>query len=339
MAFRMESATKAKTPRYSAEQWEAQKINVERLYISEDRTLKEVIQILDHEFGFVASEKQLKSRLPRWGFDTKNMKRETMLALARAKAKRKLDDKESSFRVHKKPIDDHNIERFLTRYDISEEDLLEMASPINAPSPAFSVFTPRSVRSPTPGPDFQALSLGNSPRRSHNEVLDVGLVKKNPNKSSSTETEPIGDGFSIASIKDKLHIHLPTTLLSIAEELSASAIEPKDEFYSMVDAAAMGVEDQHRLSSAIAVNNAEAVKQPTTSSPATPPNMKGEIEERRMPERFREEWVMELPYRAYFGQDLSSSESQPSSRTLHRPLTPDLDVWHCVSVYVAAKEA
>jgi hypothetical protein len=48
-------ADKAKSRRYSAEEWEVQKINVERLYVTEDRPLKEVIQDLKQEFGFIAT--------------------------------------------------------------------------------------------------------------------------------------------------------------------------------------------------------------------------------------------------------------------------------------------
>jgi hypothetical protein len=80
---------------------------------------------------FMHSEKQLKSRFPQWGFDIKNLKGETMVELARKKAKRKLESKKSSFRVHKKPVDDRKIDRYLRRNDISEEKLLSMSSPVN----------------------------------------------------------------------------------------------------------------------------------------------------------------------------------------------------------------
>jgi hypothetical protein len=45
-------AEKAKARRYSPEEWEQQKVNVERLYVTENRPLKEVIQILKQDFGF-----------------------------------------------------------------------------------------------------------------------------------------------------------------------------------------------------------------------------------------------------------------------------------------------
>ncbi|KAH8760153.1 hypothetical protein BGZ57DRAFT_905813 [Hyaloscypha finlandica] len=155
---------KAKTHRYSAEEWEVQKANIERLYLAENRPLKEVSQSLRDDYGFIATEKQLKSRLTKWGFDVKNLKGDTAMELARTKAKRALENKKSSFRVNRKPVDNRRIDRYLQRNAISEEQLLSMTSPVNAPSPVFSVYTPQSVQSPTPGSStpgltFQALSL------------------------------------------------------------------------------------------------------------------------------------------------------------------------------------
>jgi hypothetical protein len=78
------------------------------------------------------SEKQLKSRLPKWGLDVKNLRGDIMKRLARTKAKRKkFENKDTSFRVNKKIVRDGNIHRYLQRYNISEEELLAMASPVN----------------------------------------------------------------------------------------------------------------------------------------------------------------------------------------------------------------
>jgi hypothetical protein len=43
-----------KAPKHSAEQWEAQKPNIKRLYIAERKSLAEVIGILARDFGFTA---------------------------------------------------------------------------------------------------------------------------------------------------------------------------------------------------------------------------------------------------------------------------------------------
>ncbi|KUJ10075.1 uncharacterized protein LY89DRAFT_740473 [Mollisia scopiformis] len=219
----MDSSQKVKAPRYSATQWEAQKTNVERLYIEEDRPLKEVIQILAREFGFQASEKQLKSRLPKWGFDTKNLKGDIMVQLARAKAKRKLENKESSFRVSKKTVDDQKIERYLRRHEITDEDLLAMASPVDAPSPAYSVFTPQPFRSPTPdaplsidaalqrspssGLNFQALSIKES--RPMSPIVE-GMTDEDFAKLLSGDAQLDNEDIAMAGIQHSAPTLTPT---------------------------------------------------------------------------------------------------------------------------------
>jgi hypothetical protein len=45
---------KEKARRYTPEEWEQQKGNVERLYVTENRHLKEVINTLEQQFGFTA---------------------------------------------------------------------------------------------------------------------------------------------------------------------------------------------------------------------------------------------------------------------------------------------
>jgi hypothetical protein len=44
---------KEKARRYLVKEWELWKLNIERLYVTEDRSL-EVIQVLKQEFGFIA---------------------------------------------------------------------------------------------------------------------------------------------------------------------------------------------------------------------------------------------------------------------------------------------
>ena len=53
-----------------------------------------------------------------------------MAQIARVRAKRKReDDKDSGFRVDKKPVAERNINRYLKRNNVTEEDLLSMPSP------------------------------------------------------------------------------------------------------------------------------------------------------------------------------------------------------------------
>lgn len=45
---------KEKARRYTPEEWEQQKANVERLYVTENRLLREVINTLEQQFRFTA---------------------------------------------------------------------------------------------------------------------------------------------------------------------------------------------------------------------------------------------------------------------------------------------
>lgn len=118
--------------------------------------------------------------------------------------------------MNKKPVNDYNIERSLRRYDISEEELLSMGSPVDgqhsktpnvlsmgyeadyaqlASSPAFSIFTPQSIESPpselqsarlpTPGPNSRMLSIGSVQSQVSNPPDRVQTVRDNEAKSSS----------------------------------------------------------------------------------------------------------------------------------------------------------
>jgi hypothetical protein len=52
---------KEKARRYTPEEWEQQKGNVERLYVTENRPLREVINTLEQQFGFTARHGGLES--------------------------------------------------------------------------------------------------------------------------------------------------------------------------------------------------------------------------------------------------------------------------------------
>jgi hypothetical protein len=55
-----------------------------------------------------------------------------MIRMARTQAKRKrVENKESAFRVNKKPVDEWKISRYVRRNDYSQEDLLSMPSPVD----------------------------------------------------------------------------------------------------------------------------------------------------------------------------------------------------------------
>jgi hypothetical protein len=49
-----EAAFQTTAPRYPHEEWEKQRTTIERLYVTEDRPLREVIQVLKQDHNFAA---------------------------------------------------------------------------------------------------------------------------------------------------------------------------------------------------------------------------------------------------------------------------------------------
>jgi hypothetical protein len=47
--------SRARARRYTVEEWEVQKLTIEKLYVKEEKPLKEVIGLLEQNFGFVAT--------------------------------------------------------------------------------------------------------------------------------------------------------------------------------------------------------------------------------------------------------------------------------------------
>jgi hypothetical protein len=63
-----------------------------------------------------------------------------MIRLARTKAKRKkFENKDTSFRVNNKTIRNVNFHRYLQRHNISDEELLAMASPVDGKLTSLSI--------------------------------------------------------------------------------------------------------------------------------------------------------------------------------------------------------
>ncbi|KAL2060968.1 hypothetical protein VTL71DRAFT_9020 [Oculimacula yallundae] len=119
------------TSECSSVTWARLKDFVEFFYVAENLPAKEVLRLLLRDFNFNASENQFKKQLKKWNFDKKNVTADTMVQIARARAKRSLEDRQSVFRVNKRPVADRNIDKFLDRRQISLDDLLEMGSPID----------------------------------------------------------------------------------------------------------------------------------------------------------------------------------------------------------------
>ncbi|KAF7900036.1 hypothetical protein EAF00_004372 [Botryotinia globosa] len=79
---------------HSAEEWKRQRITFTKLYTTEDKPLKEVMNIMENEYGFRATLRQYKRRIEQWKRDT-NIKENDMRVILRKDLKRKHEGKKT----------------------------------------------------------------------------------------------------------------------------------------------------------------------------------------------------------------------------------------------------
>ncbi|KAI0542575.1 Clr5 domain-containing protein [Xylaria digitata] len=119
------------------EAWEAVKEDIARLYLEENRRLKDVIAILKEERGFWASPKMYKTKLTRWKF-FKNNRQADVANLLHLQRDRLAMGKESTFRRNGRAVD---VTAYIRRKGLQPVDLLQAAQSGDLP-PTLRVRTP-----------------------------------------------------------------------------------------------------------------------------------------------------------------------------------------------------
>ncbi|KAI1765441.1 hypothetical protein GGR53DRAFT_490460 [Hypoxylon sp. FL1150] len=125
---------------HSPDVWEAHKAAIARLYLEENKRLKDVMEIMESQWGFRASQKMYKTKLTQWKF-FKNNRQADVANLLYLQRHRLAIGKESTFRRNGKPID---VEAYMRRRGISAFDLVEVADSGDLP-PTVRCRTPPSV--------------------------------------------------------------------------------------------------------------------------------------------------------------------------------------------------
>ncbi|KAI1451762.1 hypothetical protein F4805DRAFT_72247 [Annulohypoxylon moriforme] len=125
---------------HSPDVWEAHKAEIARLYLDENKRLKDVMEIMESQWGFRASQKMYKTKLTQWKF-FKNNRQADVANLLYLQRHRLAIGKESTFRRNGKPID---VEAYMRRRGISAFDLVEVADSGDLP-PTVRCRTPPSV--------------------------------------------------------------------------------------------------------------------------------------------------------------------------------------------------
>ncbi|GKT94980.1 hypothetical protein Ct61P_12830 [Colletotrichum tofieldiae] len=100
--------------RVPAEIWETKRPIIARLYQEEKKSLKEVMEIMQRDYHFVATVKMYKSRIWKWGLD-KKLKGDEVLAIMLLKRDRDVLKKPTEFRIRGQLVDLENINRYLKR--------------------------------------------------------------------------------------------------------------------------------------------------------------------------------------------------------------------------------
>ncbi|CAG9994075.1 unnamed protein product [Clonostachys byssicola] len=127
--------------RIPSEQWEAKRPIITKLYQVEKRSLKEVMEILERDYGFEATVKMYKSRIWKWGLD-KKLKSDEVLAILLLKHERDAQRKPSQFTIRGQPVDLDNINRYVKRNPLLLTRLRAGHQPSVQTSNEVSCFTP-----------------------------------------------------------------------------------------------------------------------------------------------------------------------------------------------------
>ncbi|KAL7624905.1 hypothetical protein AAE478_004119 [Parahypoxylon ruwenzoriense] len=124
---------------HSAQVWESHKAEIRRLYLDENRPLKEVMAIMRQK-GFRATVRMYKSRFDKWGFSKNNSKKD-VIAMLQVQRQRNAVGKRTAFHRNGKEV---AIDAYLKRKGISQYDLVE---------PGIAEKLPENLRCLTPPPE------------------------------------------------------------------------------------------------------------------------------------------------------------------------------------------
>ena len=103
-------------------EWQQHRGIIQRLYVTEDKSLPNVVLEMKQKYNFVATERQYKRRISDWGLD-KNVKDEEMRSIIEVEAMRLRQGKQSAFYVRDRRVDRKKIDRFAHRKGINRSAL------------------------------------------------------------------------------------------------------------------------------------------------------------------------------------------------------------------------
>ncbi|KAH9909928.1 hypothetical protein F4778DRAFT_25133 [Xylariomycetidae sp. FL2044] len=132
-----------RSQQHSAQVWDSHKEEIRRLYLDENKPLKEVMATM-RQRGFRATVRMYKSRFDKWGFSKNNSKRE-VITMLQVQRQRNAVGKRTAFTRNGREV---AIDAYLRRKGISQYDLAE---------PGIAENLPTHLRCVTPPPESPQL--------------------------------------------------------------------------------------------------------------------------------------------------------------------------------------
>ncbi|KAL9074805.1 MAG: hypothetical protein Q9157_004237 [Trypethelium eluteriae] len=134
--------------------WHGHKQTIKRLWIDEDRPLKDVMAVMEKDYGLKGTAKMYRSRIKSWGLDNKNNRENNMKTIVRKKLQRDAVGKRSVFFVKGRKVNSDEIVRYCKRKGIDPDSAIDFIEGCPSTPPGITCATPHNSPSP--------VSLGSS---------------------------------------------------------------------------------------------------------------------------------------------------------------------------------
>ncbi|KAL8941876.1 MAG: hypothetical protein Q9216_001986 [Gyalolechia sp. 2 TL-2023] len=184
--------------------WEEQRSLIQQLYVTEDKSLPQVVDEIQRISGFTATERQYKRRISEWRLD-KNVKEDEMRAIIAMQSWRLRQGKASKFYVRGREVDALKIKRFARRKEVA-------------------VALPPDVRCITPATDglIAEISAAQGPERNKSSSRDIMIPPVQAQRASRRrDLEGRLDRFA--------KVVNPTSVSALSELGTVSAATPNNK--------------------------------------------------------------------------------------------------------------
>ncbi|KAL8887253.1 MAG: hypothetical protein Q9192_006352 [Flavoplaca navasiana] len=225
--------------------WKDYRDIVQHLYVTEDKSLPDVVDEMKRKYQFYATERQYKRRITEWQLD-KNVKDEEMRAIIAVEAMRLRQGKKSTFHVRGRLVDRKKIDRFVQRKRIDRnalDSLPGMQQFTNSTHHAASEYAsilPENVRCSTPPDGRTALHdisksyRGLIPAQNDNPDAMVIDIETYDNRKVDYQTERVKSirdvGTKVTAMNEARKFPYPSVSRDAADGTATSDGQSKHGF-------------------------------------------------------------------------------------------------------------